>query len=565
MSESETKRPVDFIRRIIDEDLREGRHDHVHTRFPPEPNGYLHIGHAKSICLNFGIARDYGGKCNLRFDDTNPEKENTEYVEAIKRDVRWLGFDWEDREYYASDYFPQLYEYALDLIRQGKAYVDSLSADEIRERRGTLTEPGRPSPYRDRPVEENLDLFQRMKAGEFADGEHVLRAKIDMASPNVNLRDPAIYRIRKASHHRTGDAWKIYPLYDYTHCLSDAIEHITHSICTLEFEDHRPLYDWVLDNLATPSRPHQYEFARLVVDYAILSKRRLILLVSQGHVRGWDDPRMPTLAGIRRRGYTPESIRDFCERIGVTKNDTRIDMALLDNCLREDLDRRAPRAMMVLDPLKVVIENYPEDRDEDLPAPNHPTDPAMGSRVIPFGRVIYIERDDFMEDPPAKFHRLAPGREVRLRYAYFITCREVVKDPRTGAVVELRCTYDPATKGGNAPDGRKVKGTIHWVPGGQAIPAEIRLYDRLFTAPNPDGVEGDWLTLLNPDSERIVKTAFIEPSLKQAEPEARYQFERLGYFVADRHDWDPTRPVFNRIVTLRDSWAKVKNTQTENQ
>ncbi|TAJ91462.1 MAG: glutamine--tRNA ligase/YqeY domain fusion protein [Gammaproteobacteria bacterium] len=565
MSESETKRPVDFIRRIIDEDLREGRHDHVHTRFPPEPNGYLHIGHAKSICLNFGIARDYGGKCNLRFDDTNPEKENTEYVEAIKRDVRWLGFDWEDREYYASDYFPQLYEYALDLIRQGKAYVDSLSADEIRERRGTLTEPGLPSPYRDRPVEENLDLFQRMKAGEFADGEHVLRAKIDMASPNVNLRDPAIYRIRKASHHRTGDAWKIYPLYDYTHCLSDAIEHITHSICTLEFEDHRPLYDWVLDNLATPSRPHQYEFARLVVDYAILSKRRLILLVSQGHVRGWDDPRMPTLAGIRRRGYTPESIRDFCERIGVTKNDTRIDMALLDNCLREDLDRRAPRAMMVLDPLKVVIENYPEDRDEDLPAPNHPTDPAMSSRVIPFGRVIYIERDDFMEDPPAKFHRLAPGREVRLRYAYFITCREVVKDPSTGAVVELRCTYDPATKGGNAPDGRKVKGTIHWVPGGQAIAAEIRLYDRLFTAPNPDGVEGDWLTLLNPDSERIVKTAFIEPSLKQAEPEARYQFERLGYFVADRHDWDPTRPVFNRIVTLRDSWAKVKNTQTENQ
>ena len=392
MNENEIKRPVDFIRRIIDEDLREERHDHVHTRFPPEPNGYLHIGHAKSICLNFGIARDYGGKCNLRFDDTNPEKENTEYVEAIKRDVRWLGFDWEDREYYASDYFPRLYEYALDLIRQGKAYVDSLSADEIRERRGTLTEPGRPSPYRDRSVAENLDLFQRMKAGEFADGEHVLRAKIDMSSPNVNLRDPVIYRIRKASHHRTGDAWKIYPMYDYTHCLSDAIERITHSICTLEFEDHRPLYDWVLDNLATPSRPHQYEFARLVVDYAILSKRRLILLVNQGQVRGWDDPRMPTLAGIRRRGYTPEAIRDFCERIGVTKNDTRIDMALLDNCLREDLDRRAPRAMIVLDPLKVVIENYPEDRDEELTAPNHPADPALGSRTIPFGRVIYRAR-----------------------------------------------------------------------------------------------------------------------------------------------------------------------------
>ena len=565
MNESESRRPVDFIRRIVDEDLKQKRNDgRVHTRFPPEPNGYLHVGHAKSICLNFGIARDYGGKCNLRLDDTNPEKENDEFVEAIKRDVRWLGFDWEGREYYASDYFPQLYEYATDLIRQGKAYVDSLSSEEIRSHRGSLTEPGRESPYCSRSVEENLELFGRMKAGEFEDGEHVLRARIDMSSPNLNMRDPVIYRIRKASHHRTGDTWKIYPLYDFTHCLSDAIEQITHSICTLEFEDHRPLYDWVLDNLDTPSRPHQYEFARLILDYTILSKRKLITLVDQGHVRGWDDPRMPTISGIRRRGFTPESVRDFCERIGVTKNDTRIDMSLLENCLREDLDPRAPRVMAVLQPLKVVIENYPEDQEEEISAVNHPVDSAMGARRIPFGRVIYIERDDFQEEPPAKYYRLAPGREVRLRYAYFITCRAVVKDPGSGEILELHCTYDPLSRGGNAPDGRKVKGTIHWVSGKHSLQAEVRLYDRLFNVANPERGEDDWLDLLNPDSEQILTTALVEPSLRHAEPEARFQFERLGYFVADRYDWNRERPVFNRIVTLRDSWAKVnKNTMAD--
>jgi glutaminyl-tRNA synthetase len=558
-TDNEPRTPSNFIRRIIDEDLRQNKNDgRVHTRFPPEPNGYLHIGHAKSICLNFGLAGEYGGKCNLRFDDTNPEKEEGEYVEAIKRDVRWLGFDWEDREYYASDYFPRLYDYAVDLIKQGKAYVDSLSADEIRQYRGTLTEPGRESPYRNRPMDENLDLFQRMKAGEFSNAEHVLRARIDMSSPNINMRDPVLYRIKQSIHHRTGNTWHIYPMYDFTHCLSDAIENITHSICSLEFEDHRALYDWVIDNLDTPSRPHQYEFARLILDYTILSKRKLNELVKNQHVRGWDDPRMPTLSGIRRRGYTPEAIRDFCERIGVTKNDTRIDMSILENCLREDLDKKTLRAMAVLNPLKVVIENYPEDREEELEAINHPNDPSMGTRKVPFARVIYIEQDDFMEHPPGKFFRLGPGREVRLRYAYLITCTDVVKNPDTGEIVELRCRYDPETRGGTAPDGRKVKGTIHWVSEKHAIKAEIRLYDRLFSVPNPDKADGNWQEKLNPESEQVLADCLIEPSLQLARPDERFQFERLGYFIADHYDWSSEQPVFNRTVTLRDTWAKVK-------
>ncbi len=546
-----------FIRRIIEDDLRAGTHGgHVHTRFPPEPNGYLHLGHAKSICLNFGLAADFGGLCNLRFDDTNPETEDVEYVDAIQRDVRWLGFDWQDRLFFASDYFDQLHAYALDLIRQGKAYVDSLSGDEIRVHRGTLTEPGKESPFRNRAVEENLSLFERMRQGEFADGAHVLRAKIDMASPNVNLRDPVIYRIRRIRHHRSGDKWCIYPMYDFTHGLSDAIEHITHSICTLEFEDHRPLYDWFIDNLSTPSRPRQYEFARLNLDYAVLSKRRLIALVEGGHVAGWDDPRMPTLAGIRRRGYTPEAIRDFCERIGVTKNDTRIDFAVLENCVREHLGLVAPRVMGVLSPLRVIIENYPEQQVEQLPAANHPQRPELGTRTIPFAREIFIERNDFMAEPPKGFHRLAPGREVRLRYAYFITCTGLSRDPGTGAITELRCTYDPATRGGDSPDGRKVKGTLHWVAAPTALDAEVRLYDRLFSVPDPDAGDNAWVNHLNPGSAQVLSGCKLEPSLQEATPESRWQFERLGYFCADIVDSRPGAPVFNRTVTLKDSWTK---------
>jgi glutaminyl-tRNA synthetase len=558
MSENEISAPNNFIRKIIasdlDKNLNQGR---VHTRFPPEPNGYLHIGHAKSICLNFGLAKEYQGLCNLRFDDTNPEKEEAEYVESIKQDVKWLGFDWQDREYFASDYFEQLYDFATQLIINDKAYVDSLTAEQIREFRGTLTEPGKESPYRDRSVDENIALFREMRSGKFADGECVLRAKIDMSSPNINMRDPIIYRVRNAIHHRTGDDWCIYPMYDFTHCLSDAIENITHSVCTLEFEDHRALYDWVIDSLETPSRPRQYEFARLKLDYAVLSKRKLIELVNDKHVKGWDDPRMLTIAGIRRRGYTPASIRDFCDRIGVTKSDTRIDMSVLENSLREDLDKNAPRVMAVLKPLKVVIENYPEDSEEELDAANHPQNPALGSRKVPFSRVIYIEKDDFMEDAPKKFFRLAPGKEVRLRYAYFITCQSVVKDDKTGEVIELRCSYDPETKGGNAPDGRKVKGTIHWVSGKHALKSEVRLYDRLYTEANPEAGGRDSKEVLNSESIEVLTDALVEPSLKNAIAEQRFQFERLGYFVADKEDWGAQSPVFNRAVTLRDSWGKM--------
>ncbi len=558
MSENETSVPSNFIRKIIAEDLHNNRNDgRVHTRFPPEPNGYLHIGHAKSICLNFGLAKEYGGLCNLRFDDTNPEKEETEYVESIKEDVRWLGFDWQEREYFASDYFEQLYQFAVDLISQGKAYVDSLNAEEIRQYRGSLIEAGKNSPYRNRTVDENLALFEDMRNGKFADGECVLRAKIDMSSANINMRDPIIYRIRKATHHRTGDQWCIYPMYDFTHCLSDALEGITHSICTLEFEDHRALYDWFIDNLQTPSRPRQYEFARLNLDYTVLSKRKLIELVREGHVNGWDDPRMMTIQGIRRRGYTPTSIRDFCDRIGVTRSDTRIDMSVLENSLREDLDKTAPRVMAVLRPLKVVIDNYPEDAEEELDAANHPQKPEMGSRKVPFGRVIYIEKDDFMEDAPKKFFRLAPGREVRLRYAYFITCQQVIKDPATDEVIELHCSYDADTRGGNAADGRKVKGTLHWVSAKHALRSEVRLYDRLYTEANPTQGDGDSKDCLNPDSVEILGDALVEPSLRTAKAEDRFQFERLGYFVADRQDWDPQHPVFNRAVTLRDTWGKI--------
>ena len=550
--------PTHFVRKIIDDDIRQGRcPDGIHTRFPPEPNGFLHIGHAKAICLNFGMAAEYRGKCNLRFDDTNPEKEDMKYVEAIQDDVRWLGFDWEDRLFFASDYFARLFEFAVELIEQGKAYVDSMSAEQIREYRGTLTEPGTDSPWRNRPVAENLDLFHRMRAGEFADGELVLRVKIDMAAANLNMRDPVIYRIRRTSHYRTGDDWCIYPMYDFTQCLSDALEHVTHSLCSLEFEDHRPLYDWFIDNLDTPSRPRQYEFARLNLEYTVLSKRRLIELVEDGHVDGWDDPRMPTLSGLRRRGFTPKSIRQFCERIGLTKNDTWIDAGVLEHVIRDELGADAPRRMAVLRPLKVVIDNYPDDKEEMLDAANHPQDPSMGTRKVPFGKVLYVERDDFMEDAPKKFFRLAPGREVRLRYAYFITCNEVVKDEETGAVIELRCSYDPATRGGSAPDGRKVKGTIHWLSARHARPAQVRLYDRLFSAANPDRGDQDWKSCINPDSLETLDGCLIEPDLAQAEPEQRFQFERLGYFCADMKDWQPDNPVFNRIVTLRDTWAKI--------
>jgi len=549
--------PADFIRTIITDDLKAGRNGgRVATRFPPEPNGYLHIGHAKSICLNFGVAQEFGGTCNLRFDDTNPTKEDVEYVESIKEDVRWLGFTWHDQPYFASDYFERLYEYAVHLITQGLAYVDSLSAEDIRAYRGTLTEAGRESPYRSRSVAENLDLFARMRAGGFADGEHVLRAKIDMASPNINMRDPVLYRIRRAHHHRTGDAWCIYPMYDFAHPPSDALEHITHSLCTLEFEDHRPLYDWLIENLPVPSTPRQIEFARLNLTYTMMSKRKLLELVEDGHVSGWDDPRMPTLVGMRRRGYPPDAIRTFCDRIGVAKRENTVDVALLEHAVREDLNLRAPRVMGVLSPLRVVIENYPEDRTETFEIINNPEDPTAGARAVPFSRVIYIERDDFREDPPKKFFRLGPGREVRLRGAYFITCTGVTKDPATGAITELRCRYDPATRGGDASDGRKVKATLHWVSEAHALTATVRLYDRLFNSENPGAAE-DYRADLNPQSLEVLERCLIEPTVAEALPGARYQFERLGYFCVDP-DSQPGRLVFNRTVTLKDSWAKIE-------
>ena len=561
MSGNSNSEPSNFIRNIINNDLKDHKNDsYIHTRFPPEPNGYLHIGHAKSICLNFGIAKDYqGGICNLRFDDTNPAKEDVEYTDSIKNDVKWLGFDWADRLFYASDYYEKLFEFAKQLISNEKAYVCHLSANDIREYRGTLTEPGKPSPYRERSVEENLDLFNRMHAGEFDEGECLLRAKIDMVSPNMNMRDPAIYRIKKVAHHRTGNHWCIYPMYDYTHCVSDALEGITHSLCTLEFEDHRPLYDWFLEQLPVPCHPQQIEFARLNLNYTVTSKRKLNELVTDGYVSGWDDPRMPTIVGMRRRGYTPESIRDFCGRIGVTKTDTIIDVGVLENCVREDLDKRTRRVLGVLDPLKVVIDNYPEDKTESLDAPYHPNNPDMGQRQLPFSKVLYIEQRDFMEDPPKKFFRLGPGREVRLRYAYYITCNEVIKDD-VGRIVELHCTYDPETKGGNSPDGRKVKGTIHWVSVEHALQTEVRLYDRLFNDPKPDSNkhQQDWKGFLNIDSIKLIKEAYLEPSLAGAEKEDAFQFERTGYFCVDNKDQVNGKPVFNRTVTLRDSWAKKK-------
>ncbi len=559
MADQAPSQPLDFIREIVAADVKAGKNGgRVMTRFPPEPNGYLHIGHAKSICLNFGIAREFHGLCNLRFDDTNPTKEEQEYVDSIMEDVRWLGFDWEDRLYFASDYFPQMYDYAEHLIQQGLAYVCSLSAEEIRAYRGTLTEPGRESPYRNRSVEENLDLFRRMRAGEFPDGAHVLRAKIDMTSGNINLRDPVLYRILHAEHHRTGNTWCIYPMYDYAHPISDALEGVTHSICTIEFEDHRPLYDWILDHLPVPYRPYQYEFARLNLSYTVLSKRRLIKLVEGGFVSGWDDPRLPTLAGLRRRGYPPAAIRKFCEMIGVGKRDNLVDMALLEYCAREVLNLTAPRRMAVLRPLKVVLLNYPEGQVEELAAVNNPEDASQGTRMVPFARELYIEQDDFLEHPPKKFYRLAPGREVRLRYAYFIKCVNVVKDAATGEVVEVHCLYDPDTKGGYAPDGRKVQATLHWVSAAHAHPAEVRLYDRLFTAPEPGAATGNFLDDLNPASLTTLTSCRLEPSLAAAQPGSHFQFERLGYFCADLKDCLPGRLVFNRTVALKDVWAKLQ-------
>ena len=556
--------PINFIKRIIEDDLKTNKYDgRVMTRFPPEPNGYLHIGHAKSICLNFGLAETYGGLCNLRFDDTNPTKEEVEYVESIKEDVRWLGFDWGDRLYYASDYFEHLYDYAVQLIEQGKAYVDGLSAERIKEYRGTLTEAGKESPYRNRSVEENLSLFQSMRAGEFQDGRYVLRAKIDMASGNLNMRDPVMYRILHAEHHRTGNKWCIYPMYDWAHGLCDSIEGVTHSICTLEFEDHRPLYDWFLEELGV-YQPQQIEFARLNLTYTVMSKRKLLRLVEDGYVRGWDDPRMPTISGLRRRGYTPEAIRDFSERIGVARKDSTVDIKLLEWCIREDLNKHAPRVMGVLQPLRLVIENYPDDEVEELEAINNPEDPAMGTRMVPFSRVLYIERDDFREDPPKKWFRLAPGREVRLRYGYYITCVDMVKDKQTGEVIELRCTYDPATKGGWSPDGRKVKGTLHWVSAAHAIEAEVRLYDYLFLQSSPEeGEEGsDFKSNINQDSLEVLPSCRLEPSLAGATPGSRYQFERLGYFCLDP-DSSVDKLIFNRTVTLRDTWAKIEKKMKE--
>jgi glutaminyl-tRNA synthetase len=557
---SDSNQSLDFIRAAVMDDLKAGRYTRVHTRFPPEPNGYLHIGHAKAICIDFGIAAEFGGKCNLRFDDTNPVKEEVEYVDSIQQDILWLGFDWEERLYYASDYFGQLCDYAIKLIQKGEAYVCDLNADQIREYRGTLTEPGRESPYRNRTVEENLELFARMRAGEFPEGSRTLRAKIDMAAGNINLRDPVMYRIIQAPHHRTGDSWCIYPMYDFAHGQSDSIEGITHSLCSLEYEDHRPLYNWYLDALEI-YHPRQIEFARLNVSYTVLSKRKLLRLVKEGHVRGWDDPRMPTLSGLRRRGYTPEAIRDFCDRIGVSKKDSLVDLALLEHCLREDLNKRAPRVMGVLKPLRVVIENYPEGHSEEFPAVNNPEDPGAGSRKVPFSRVLYIEQDDFRETPPPKYYRLAPGREVRLRYAYFIRCVDVVRDTH-GNVVELRCTYDPATRGGDAPDGRKVKATIHWVSAGHAVPAEVRLYDRLFVKENPDAVDQgqDFLANLTPHSLEVLPGCQVEPSLSNAKVGSIWQFERQGYFCVDP-DAANGRLVFNRAVSLKDEWAKIEKAQ----
>ncbi len=554
----ESSAPVDFIRTIVNEDLASGKHrGRTATRFPPEPNGFLHIGHAKSICLNFGVALESSGTCNLRFDDTNPTKEDQRYVDSIMEDVAWLGFKW-DALFYASDYFEQLYQFAVELIKKDKAYVDSLTADQIREYRGTLTEPGRNSPYRDRPIEESQDLFARMRAGEFPDGAHVLRAKIDMASPNMNMRDPTLYRIRRATHHRTGDTWCIYPMYDYAHPLSDALERITHSLCTLEFEDHRPLYDWCVENLIAGERPRQIEFARLNLNYTVMSKRKLLQLVQQQHVTDWDDPRMPTISGLRRRGYTPESIRDFCSRIGVARKENVIDVAQLENSIREDLNRRAPRVMAVLRPLKVVLTNYPEGQVEHVDVINNPEDASVGTRKVPFSREIYIEQDDFREDPPKKFFRLSPGKEVRLRCAYFITCQEVVKND-AGEIVELRCTYDPATRGGDSPDGRRVKATLHWVSVAHAVPVEVRLYDRLFSVEDPErGREGTtFVDYLNPNSLEVLRDCQAEPSLATAETLARFQFERLGYFCVDRES-RPGALVFNRTVSLRDTWAKIE-------
>ena len=547
--------PSNFIHQIIREDLKNQKHEgRVHTRFPPEPNGYLHIGHAKSICLNFGTANEFSGLCNLRFDDTNPAKEDMEYVDSIRESIRWLGFDWEDREYYASNYFDQLYEFAVELIRQGKAYVCSLNQEQAREYRGTLTEPGKNSPDRDRSVEENLDLFTRMKNGEFDDGAYTLRAKIDMASPNMNMRDPVLYRIKRLHHHQTGDKWCIYPMYDYTHCISDALENITHSLCTLEFEDHRPLYDWVLDQLDVPCHPQQIEFARLNINYTVMSKRKLKQLVDEQLVNGWDDPRMPTLDGMRRRGYTPASIRNFCEMVGVTKSNSVVDMGMLEHSLRDDLDKTSPRAMCVLRPLKVTIENYPEEKEEIMTLPGHPKDESMGERHVPFGREIYIDRSDFEEVPPPGFKRLVTGGEVRLRGSYVIRCNDVVKDAN-GKISELKCTLDEATLGAK-PEGRKVKGVVHWVPAKEALDVEVRLYDRLFNHEAPDSAEGDYRDYINPESLVVLTGCKAEPGLKDAMPEARYQFEREGYFCADKKDSSPGKLVFNLTVTLRDTWAK---------
>jgi len=558
MAQTNPSAPTDFIREIIEEHFKTNRFQgRVATRFPPEPNGYIHIGHAKSVCLNFGIATQYKGTCNLRMDDTDPTGESLEYVESIIRDVKWLGFDWEDRLFYASDYYEQLYQYAVQLIKVGKAYVCDLSPDETRDYRGTLTQPGKESPYRNRSVEENLDLFERMRAGEFEEGSRVLRAKIDMSSPNVVMRDPIIFRIKKEPHYRTGDKWCIYPMYDFTHCLSDSIEGVTHSICTLEFENNRPLYDWVLDELKV-YHPQQIEFARLNLSYTVLSKRRLIELVEKKSVSGWDDPRMPTVSGLRRRGYTPEAIRDFCGRIGVAKNDSIVDVALLENCVREDLNERSPRVMAVLRPLRVVIDNYPEGQVEEFDCPYHPQNPGMGSRKVPFSRVLYIEKDDFMENPPKKFYRLAPGREVRLRYGYFIKCVNLVKDPKTREITEVHCTYDPETRSGFAPDGRKVDATIHWVSTAHSLPAQVRLYDRLFRVANPMEGGSDYTKHLNPNSLEVLTSCALEPSLRSAAPGSRFQFERIGYFCTDPVDSSEKVLVFNRTATLRDSWAKAQ-------
>ena len=565
MSSAETK--SNFVKEIIEEDLRNNKNQgRVHTRFPPEPNGYLHIGHAKSICLNFGLAAQYRGLCNLRFDDTNPETEEIAYVESIKKDVRWLGFDWAEREFYASDYFEKLHEFAVKLVKKGKAFVCDLSAEEISQTRGTLTKPGTESPYRNRTVEENLDLLGRMKEGEFPDGSRVLRAKIDMAHPNLLMRDPVLYRIRRAHHYRRGDAWCIYPTYDWAHGQSDSIEGVTHSVCTLEFDVHRPLYDWLLEELEI-HHPRQIEFARLSVSHTVLSKRKLLELVKEGRVSGWDDPRMPTISGLRRRGYTPEAIRNFCDRIGIAKFNSIVDMALLEDSLREDLNRRAPRVMAVLRPLKLVILNYPEDKVEEFDAINNPEDQKMGTRKVPFSRILYIEKDDFMEVPPKKFYRLAPGREVRLRSAYFITCVKAVKDPKTGETTELHCVYDPATRGGDAPDGRKVKATLHWVSAAHALEAQVRLYDTLFLKRDAGEVEegADWKSNLNPRSLEVLADAGVEPSLRSAVPGSVYQFERMGYFCVDSVDSSPLKLVFNRAVTLYDTWSKIKKAGTENE